>query len=34
MSEVKRMKYCVNGEWLDSKTDKYMDIYLADFQQP
>ena len=26
MSEVKRMKYCVNGEWLDSKTDKYMPI--------
>ncbi len=26
MSEVKRMKYCVNGEWLDSKTEKYMPI--------
>ena len=26
MSEVKRMKYCVNGEWLESKTEKYMPI--------
>ena len=26
MSEVKRMKYCVNGEWLDSKTDKWMPV--------
>ena len=26
MSEVKRMKYCLNGEWLDSKTDKWMPV--------
>lgn len=26
MTEVKRMKYCINGEWLDSKTEKYMPI--------
>lgn len=26
MAEVKKMKYCVNGEWLDSKTDKYVPI--------
>ena len=26
MSEVKRMKYCVGGEWLESKTDKYMAV--------
>ena len=23
---VKKMKYCVNGEWLDSKTEKWMDV--------
>lgn len=23
---IKRMKYCVNGEWLDSKTDKWMPV--------
>ena len=23
---VKRMKYCVNGEWKDSKTEKYMPV--------
>ena len=21
-----RKKYCVNGEWLESKTDKWMDV--------
>jgi len=26
MSEVRRMKYCINGEWLDSKTDKWIPI--------
>ena len=26
MSEVRRMGYCVNGEWLESKTDKYMPV--------
>lgn len=26
MANVKRMKYCVGGEWLTSKTDKYMPI--------
>jgi len=26
MGEVKRMKYCVGGEWLDSRTDKYMPV--------
>ena len=26
MSEVKRMKYCVGGEWLESKADKYMAV--------
>ena len=23
---VQRMKYCVNGEWLESKTDKWMEV--------
>ena len=23
---VKRMNYCINGEWVPSKTDKYMPI--------
>lgn len=23
---VKKMKYCVDGQWLDSKTDKWMDV--------
>lgn len=27
MSEVKKLKYFSGGKWLDSKTDKYMDIY-------
>ena len=27
MSEIKKLKYFSNGKWLDSKTDKYMDIY-------
>ena len=26
MSEVKRMKYCVNGQWKDSKTTKWMPV--------
>lgn len=26
MSEIKRMKYCVGGEWLESKTAEYMSI--------
>ena len=26
MSEVKRMGYCVGGEWLESATDKYMAV--------
>ena len=27
MADIQRLKYFVNGQWLDSKTDKYMDIY-------
>ena len=28
MSEQpKKLKYCVNGEWLTSKTETYMDCY-------
>lgn len=26
MSEIKKMGYCVNGEWKESKTEKYMDV--------
>ena len=26
MSEIKRMKYCVNGEWKDSKTTKWLPV--------
>ena len=26
MSEVKRMKYCIDGKWLESKADKYMPV--------
>lgn len=26
MSEVIRKKYCVNGEWKDSKTSKWMPV--------
>ena len=26
MSEVKRMKYCVGGEWKDSKTEKWLPV--------
>lgn len=26
MSEVKRMKFCAGGEWIESKTDKYMAV--------
>ena len=26
MSEVKRMKYCAGGEWIESKTDKWMPV--------
>jgi malonate-semialdehyde dehydrogenase (acetylating) / methylmalonate-semialdehyde dehydrogenase len=27
MSDVKRLKYFVNGKWIESKTTKYMDCY-------
>lgn len=27
MSEIKRLKFYANGEWLESKTEKYMDVY-------
>lgn len=27
MAQIKRLKYFANGEWLESKTEKYMDIY-------
>jgi malonate-semialdehyde dehydrogenase (acetylating)/methylmalonate-semialdehyde dehydrogenase len=27
MSEVVRLKYCCNGQWLESTTDKWMDVY-------
>ncbi len=27
MSEIKRLKYFVDGQWLESKTDKYMPVY-------
>lgn len=27
MSEVKKLKFFVGGEWLESKTTKYMDVY-------
>lgn len=27
MSEIKKLKYFVGGQWLESKTGKYMDIY-------
>jgi malonate-semialdehyde dehydrogenase (acetylating)/methylmalonate-semialdehyde dehydrogenase len=27
MEEVRKLKYCSNGEWLQSATDKWMDIY-------
>ena len=26
MSEIKRMKYCANGEWKDSKTTKWLPV--------
>ena len=26
MSEIKRLKYCVNNQWLSSATDKYMPV--------
>ncbi len=26
-NSVKKLKYCVNGQWLESKTTKYMDCY-------
>ena len=25
--QVRTLKYCVNGEWKESTTDKYMDCY-------
>lgn len=27
MADIQKLKYFVNGQWLDSKTDKYMDIF-------
>jgi malonate-semialdehyde dehydrogenase (acetylating)/methylmalonate-semialdehyde dehydrogenase len=27
VNEIKRLKYFVNGKWLESKTTKYMDVY-------
>lgn len=27
MSEIKKLKFFANGQWLDSKTSKFMDIY-------
>ncbi|MGN0468361.1 MAG: CoA-acylating methylmalonate-semialdehyde dehydrogenase [Acutalibacteraceae bacterium] len=27
MAEIKKLKYFANGEWLESKTEKYMDIH-------
>ena len=26
-NEPKKLKYCVGGQWLESKTDQYMDCY-------
>ena len=26
MAGIKKMGYCVNGEWKSSKSDKYMDV--------
>lgn len=26
MNEVRRMKYCVNGEWKESKTSKWLPV--------
>ncbi|GHT69923.1 methylmalonate semialdehyde dehydrogenase [acylating] [Spirochaetia bacterium] len=27
MGEIKKLKYCCNGQWLESSTDKWMDVY-------
>lgn len=27
MSEIKKLKFYTNGEWVESKTEKYMDVY-------
>jgi malonate-semialdehyde dehydrogenase (acetylating) / methylmalonate-semialdehyde dehydrogenase len=27
MSEIKKLKYLAGGQWLESKTDKYMDVF-------
>jgi malonate-semialdehyde dehydrogenase (acetylating)/methylmalonate-semialdehyde dehydrogenase len=27
MSGIKKLQYCCNGKWLDSSTDKWMDVY-------
>ena len=27
MAQIKQLKYFAGGEWLESKTEKYMDIY-------
>ena len=29
MSEIKRLKFYANGEWIESKTEKYMPVYNA-----
>ena len=26
MAEIKKMGYCVNGEWKESKAEKYMEV--------
>ena len=28
MAEIKKMGYCVNGEWKESKAEKYMDVTI------
>jgi malonate-semialdehyde dehydrogenase (acetylating)/methylmalonate-semialdehyde dehydrogenase len=27
VSEIKKLRYCCNGKWLDSSADKWMDVY-------
>ena len=29
MAEIKRLKFYANGEWIESKTEKYMPVYNA-----
>ena len=31
---IKRMKYCVNGEWLESKTENYMLVTNSSTGEP